>query len=284
MPRHSTSGTARAGLVPVAALAAALLVAAGLGGWAVLRPDDAVRTTAAAPASTPPAPTAPAVTSTVPVTPSPTLTPTADAPVQTPSAAPTRTAPTGRAAADRAAGLVSRSFPQRGSGRLAVVSGRVAAPGRGKVVRVRVEVEGGLKVDGEAFAAFALATLNDRRSWAHDGYTFARTDGAADVRLVLASPQTSARLCLPLRTFGKLSCHAGSVTVLTIYRWVNGIPEYGEDLTGYRHYVVNHEVGHALGHGHLRCPGRGKRAPVMMQQTKGLLGCTPNGWPYPDAG
>jgi hypothetical protein len=188
-----------------------------------------------------------------------------------------------RLAADRAAGLVSRSFPQRGTGRLAVVPGRVAAPGKGRVVRVRVEVEGGLAVDGKAFAAFALATLNDRRSWAHDGYRFARTDGTADVRLVLASPQTSARLCRPLRTFGRLSCHSGPVTVLTIYRWVNGIPEYSRDLTGYRHYVVNHEVGHALGHGHLSCPGRGRRAPVMMQQTKGLRGCAPNGWPYPDA-
>ena len=279
VPRHSSAGPARPVGVAVVAVAVGALVAAALGGWSLVRGDDGVRTTAAAPTQQPPVTPSTAT----PVTPSPTGTPSPTTPTTTaPAPAPTRTTPA-RPAADRAAGLVSRSFPQRGTGRLAVVPGRVAAPGKGRVVRVRVEVEGGLKVDATAFAAFALATLNDRRSWAHDGYTFARTDGAADVRLVLASPDTSARLCLPLRTFGKLSCHSGAVTVLTIYRWVNGIPEYGKDLTGYRHYVVNHEVGHALGHGHLRCPGRGKRAPVMMQQTKGLLGCTPNGWPYPDA-
>jgi hypothetical protein len=90
-------------------------------------------------------------------------------------------------------------------------------------------------------------------------------------------------MCEPLKTFGKLSCHEGDDAVLTMYRWVKGIPDYHGDVTGYRHYVVNHEVGHALGHGHQYCAGKGKLAPLMMQQTKGLLGCRPNPWPFPDA-
>lgn len=148
--------------------------------------------------------------------------------------------------------------------------------------RVRVEVEGGLPVDGAAFAVFVLATLNDPRSWGHGGrMTFARTAGAYDLRVVLASPETSARLCAPLQTMGTLSCALGRSAVLTHYRWVKAIPDYGTDRTGYRRYLINHEVGHTLGHGHLMCPGLGRLAPLMMQQTKGLKGCRPNSWPFP---
>ena len=58
---------------------------------------------------------------------------------------------------------------------------------------------------------------------------------------------------------------------------------YGADLTGYRTYVVNHEVGHSLGHGHAYCAGKGEVAPVM-QQTYGVKGCSAWPWPSPNAG
>jgi hypothetical protein len=184
--------------------------------------------------------------------------------------------------ADRTAGVLRSVVPRRGTGRLGVVPGSGPAPGADSVKRVRVEVEGGLPVDGPAFAAFVLATLNDPRSWGHGGrMTFARTGGAYDIRVVLASPDTSARLCAPLQTMGTLSCGQGRTAVLTLYRWVKAIPDYGTDRTGYRRYLVNHEVGHTLGHGHEVCPGAGRPAPVMMQQTKGLKGCRPNSWPFP---
>lgn len=215
-------------------------------------------------------------------------TPTAMTPRPTPSGGATGTpSPSGSGGvltvADRAAGLLSTRLPWSGTGRLHTVPGKAAAPGPGRVVRVRVEVEGGLPVDGAAFARFVLATLNDPRSWGHDGsLTFARTSSDdADVRVVLASPTTSARMCRPLITYGKLSCGIGSTAILTFYRWVKAIPGYGSDRTSYRHYVVNHEVGHTLGHHHVYCPGPGRLAPVMMQQTKGLLSCLPNAWPYP---
>ncbi len=196
----------------------------------------------------------------------------------TPPPAPTTSAPP---TPDLLAGVVSREVPDVGDGSLTVVPGVVEAPAEGHRVDIAVTVEGGLGVDADAFAGFVMDTLNDPRSWAHDGNSFARTDGDADVTIVLASPDTSAAMCRPLQTNGTLSCRNGSRVILTWYRWVNGHEDYASDPTGYRNYLVNHEVGHFLGHGHVDCPGRGKPAPVMMQQTKGLKGCAQNAWPYP---
>lgn len=168
-----------------------------------------------------------------------------------------------------------------GSGHFTVVPGQVKAPGRGTVRTVRVEIEGGVPVDPTAFAAFVMATLNDPRSWGHGGtMTFARTDGSAQIVVRLASPDTSAAQCRPLVTGGRLSCSEGQYAILTSYRWFNGQSEF-DSLNQYRQYVVNHEVGHVLGHGHLHCPGAGRLAPVMQQQTKGVAPCRPNAWPFP---
>ena len=54
-------------------------------------------------------------------------------------------------------------------------------------------------------------------------------------------------------------------------RWKDASPSWngaGKSLRDYRNLVVNHETGHWLGHGHLGCPGPGRLAPVMMQQSE----------------
>lgn len=184
--------------------------------------------------------------------------------------------------ADQVAGIVDRTVPTAGPGAFDVVPGQAPAPARSRTVAVRVEVEKGLRIDGQAFAAFALATLNDPRSWGRDGNVgFARTAGDAPIHVKLATPETTDRLCGALGTRGRLSCRQGPDAILNLARWVGGVPDYGTDLTGYRRYLVNHEVGHVLGHHHVLCSGRGAVAPVMQQQTLGLDGCRPNPWPYP---
>jgi len=198
------------------------------------------------------------------------------------TSAPARTPSPAVPADSRLAGIATTTLVQAGTGRLRVVPGVDPAPNwRAPKLRVRVEVEGGIGADGPAFAAFVMSTLNDRRSWAHPGtLSFERTDGPADFRVILASPATAARLCAPAAARGTASCGGGDKAVLTMYRWLSGIPDYAGDRTAYRHYLINHEVGHVLGHGHVYCtPGR--LAPVMMQQTTGLHGCRPNAWPFP---
>src|SRR5690349_18524217 len=77
----------------------------------------------------------------------------APGPSPTPAASPTRAVPS-VSSADRAAGIVSRRVANDLGGRLVTVPGGVKAPGEGHVVRIKVQVEKGLPVDGEAFAGF----------------------------------------------------------------------------------------------------------------------------------
>ncbi|WP_236573775.1 DUF3152 domain-containing protein [Streptomyces sp. GS7] len=195
------------------------------------------------------------------------------------------------------AAQMARVFPLdpqlTASGHFTPVGGDARAPGRGKVLRYRVDVEDGLPLDGALFAEAVHKTLNDDRSWAHGGQrTFQRVaSGDADFVISLASPGTTAKWCAKSgldTTEDNVSCDSAATdrVMINAYRWAQGAKTYGPDkMLAYRQMLINHEVGHRLGHNHEVCPRQGALAPVMMQQTKFLttdgVTCRPNSWPYP---
>lgn len=238
------------------------LATLGIVGWAVVPdgasapPGDDVPAADSAPGPPKMLVEAPAARPTP--TPSPTATPT-------PSSTPTP------------------EVPATGPGTFAVTPGQSGVAGtEGSLLTYTVEVETGLPFDPIEVAAVVDATLADPRSWIAEGRTsFQRVPADGDIRILVATPGTTDELCAPLRTRGEVSCRNGQNVVLNAMRWAFAVPHYDGDIDGYRQYVVNHEVGHALGESHVQCPGPGEVAPVMLQQTYSLDGCVANSWPYP---
>jgi hypothetical protein len=197
--------------------------------------------------------------------------------------APTASEPPGVSQLSSVAGAV---VPEAGprTYRTAKVSAPTTARS-GRLYRVDVRVEKGVGVDPDTVARTIARTLDDPRSWRSTGryrFTVVPAGQRADLHAYVVTPGTTDRLCYPLLTRGEVSCQAGDKVVLNAKRWVLGADAYGPgeaEVTAYREYLVNHEFGHALGRQHVGCPRKGRPAPVMLQQTKGLQGCTANPWP-----
>ncbi|ANZ39614.1 hypothetical protein BBK82_29780 [Lentzea guizhouensis] len=181
-------------------------------------------------------------------------------------------------------------------------------PGRPRPRRdLLVEVEQGavLPQAHQPFAAAVDQALADPRGWTASGtVAFRRVDVAEpDVRIRLTATETARATCgfeLPYDT----SCYVGGVVYVSAPRWFRGAESFAGDLAGYRRYVINHEIGHFLGHRHEACPADGAPAPVMMQQTFSVSNdrlaevtagtpqglsvprdgstCVPNPWPHPE--
>ena len=209
-------------------------------------------------------------------------------------------------------------YTQAGAGTWHTVPGEGPQVGSAsEVYTYTIEVEDGLDpgsyTGDEAFATAVEGTLSDPRSWTGNGEVSLQRvgeDQEPDFRVSLTSPETLKRT--DLCGFGipyEASCYrrdSDNRVVINLARWARGAKAFEYELTAYRQYAINHEVGHALRNNHVGCAEEGALAPVMMQQSFGVANdyvaqlnenetsnkdavpadgkvCKPNAWPNPAA-
>jgi Protein of unknown function (DUF3152) len=179
-------------------------------------------------------------------------------------------------------GLASAGFAG-GLAHRPMVTNRNVVIGPEVLYAVRVDLDTG--IDPAEVAAVVEQTLHDPRSWQPIKRTTftATTWSKARLRIRIRSPKNTDRSCAPFKTVGIKSCSRNWEVFVNSNRWLLGAAPSQMALDQYRHYVINHEVGHSLGEDHQKCPRPGALAPIMLQQTIGLNGCLPNPWPNPAA-
>lgn len=199
-----------------------------------------------------------------------------------------------------------------------IVPGVMGPVGQGqdKMFTYTVEVEDGIETAGfggdVSFATMVDQTLSNPKSWIHNAqFGFTRIDASSpdepDFRVSLTSPMTVREGC-GYEIELEASCYnpvygadQEARVFINAARWERGAMSFQGDNGSYRQYLINHEVGHAIGYErHEPCEKEGALAPIMMQQTFSTANndaalfdpdwvhadgktCRFNAWPYPIA-
>ncbi|WP_189930840.1 DUF3152 domain-containing protein [Streptomyces sulfonofaciens] len=181
-------------------------------------------------------------------------------------------------------------IPETGPGTFVTAQADGATVGHGRtLLRYMVEIEKGIGIAPEQAANEIAGILAAPRGWTRNGVSSFRlvSSGPHDLKVMIATPGTADALCwqgIHQDTGGEYDCEVPGGVVVNLKRWIEGSPTFDGPIHDYRALIINHEMGHFLGHQHEGCPGPGRPAPVMMQQIKGLHGCVANAWPYDDEG
>ena len=155
----------------------------------------------------------------------------------------------------------------------------------------------------EAFRRKVLAVLQDPKGWAQFGYRFTEwgrssegaegnSPGRSIVRIYLTCPARMRQLSSEDGLLQDLNLCDIDAQVIYVHsdRW-RGVDAHknkaGMSMDDYQTYVINHEMGHALGcNTHLDACLPDGTSPIMRQQTLGqhtaaAATCTPHVYPTP---
>lgn len=152
-------------------------------------------------------------------------------------------------------------------------------------VRVWLGVHPRSVLPAALFHAIAAPLVLTARGWARAGFALSIVPDAhnADVKILL-TPQSVMDTAFPDFSNERLSVcnlHTRSIYVNEA-RWLGIYDDNrsGLALPAYRMYVIQHELGHALGvDTHATVTDVTQLCPVMVQQTKGTHGAPPHPFP-----
>ena len=127
---------------------------------------------------------------------------------------------------------------------------------------------------------FITSTIQDSRGWRGKGYYFQQsaTKQAADIIFYLKSNEDITAMFTMDGFSVCYTVEGKSKIYINQKNWDTPPSAFTGSKETYRQYVVQHEVGHALGMGHEKPQTENAQCHPMYQQTRGTTKCLPNPW------
>lgn len=150
-----------------------------------------------------------------------------------------------------------------------------------------VATKGEVSESLEQFENKIFRTLNSPEGWPRAGVTFRFANAQPDTSqcdFTLWLSQASLVPSFSSYCSVEYSCRVGNAVIINQSRWNEPTSSWlngGGNLENYRTMVLNHEVGHRLGHmdNENVCASPNGPAPLMQEQSISLRGCSIRWWP-----